>query len=119
MNMPGFTAGTSLYTTGVHYRAMAGTPNAQTASALTLCAARGGGNVTAIVDCNTFPDSSTCHECNATGPATFDCCQLGGMRNPGDDCIILNDPNANPLVRPPLPGWWYTSASGIVSVRAL
>ena len=48
----------------------------------------------ASVDCKSFPDSITCHECNSFGPGTFDCCELRGMRKPGDSCIIVNDPNA-------------------------
>jgi hypothetical protein len=91
MSIPGFTSETSLYKTSGHYYATAGTHNALTAAGLTL-ALDNSWNVTASVDCKTFPDSITCHECNATGPGTFNCCSLGGTR-PGDKCIIKNDPN--------------------------
>jgi hypothetical protein len=104
MSMPGFTADTSLYRTSGHYRAMAGTPNALAAAALTLALGKRA-NVVAFVDCKTFPDSTTCHECNSTGPGTFNCCELGGMRNPGDSCIILNDPNGLSIPAPPTPGF--------------
>lgn len=89
MKMPGFTAETSLYKPSGHYRVVADTPNALAAAALTL-ALYNRVNTESFVDCKTFPDNITCHECNSTGPGTFDCCQL---RKPGDSCIILNDPN--------------------------
>jgi hypothetical protein len=92
MNMPGFTAETSLYKTSGHYRAMAGTPHTLAAAALTLAAI-----ATSSVDCKTFPDNITCHECNSTGPGTLDCCQL---RKRGDSCIIVNDPNVGLMPAP-------------------
>jgi hypothetical protein len=104
MNIPRFTAEASLYKTSAHYRAMAGTPHALAAAALILARARSV-NVEASVDCKTFPDSITCHECNSTGPGTFNCCELRGMRNPGDSCIIVNDPNALSVPVPPRSGF--------------
>ena len=94
MTLPGFTAEVSQYTASRRYRAMAGTSNAPAAAALTLALDNRTFGTEASVDCKTFPDSITCHECNSTGPGTFNCCELRGMRNPGDSCIILNDPNA-------------------------
>ena len=97
MNMPGFTAGVSLYTTSGHYRAMAGTPDALDATALILALKVETGNKN-TVDCTTFPDSITCHECNSFGPGTFDCCKFG---NPQGGCDCKNCPNP-PLTRPPI-----------------
>lgn len=96
MNMPGFTAEASLYTTSGHYRAMAGTPDAPDATALILAM----DTVTVmknIVDCSTFPDNITCHECNSFGSGTLDCCKLG---NPQGGCECKNCPNP-PLTLPP------------------
>ena len=93
MTLPGFTAEASHYRAR-GYRAVAGTSNAFARTALTLALDNPAFGTEASVDCKTFPDSITCHECNSTGPGTFDCCELGGMRKPGDSCIILNDPNA-------------------------
>ena len=104
MNMPGFTADASLYKTSGHYHAMAGTLNALATDALAL-ALDNRMNATAVVDCKTFPDNTTCHECNSTGPGTFNCCELGGMRGPGDSCIILNDPNVVSMPVPPTSGF--------------
>jgi len=94
MTLPGFTAEASQYKASGRYLAMAGTSNALAAAALTLALDNRAFGTEASVDCKTFPDSITCHECNSTGPGTFNCCELRGMRNPGDSCIILNDPNA-------------------------
>lgn len=90
MNIPGFTAETSLYKTGGHYRAMAGAPNEPAAAAIKLALDNPTKPPTSDVDCKTFPDSITCHECNSTGPGTFDCCEL---KRPGELCVIANDPN--------------------------
>ena len=102
MNMPGFITDSALYNTSSHYRAMAGTPEAAAAVTFALDTATDG---TPIVDCNTFPDSITCHECNSTGPGTFECCQLG---HPTGGCIVLNDPNYPGKPVPPT-RWWIGS----------
>jgi hypothetical protein len=94
MTLPGFTAEASHDKASRRYRAMAGTSSALAGAALTLAVDNPAFGTEASVDCKTFPDSITCHECNSTGPGTFNCCELRGMRNPGDSCIILNDPNA-------------------------
>jgi hypothetical protein len=94
MTLPGFTAEASRYRASGRYRAQAGTFTGLVAAGLTLALDNSSFGTTATVDCKTFPDSITCHECNSTGPGTFNCCELGGMRNPGDSCIIVNDPNA-------------------------
>jgi hypothetical protein len=72
VTMPGFTAEDSLYKTVGQYQTdrhtinssahMSSTPNELGAAALTL-ALDNRLNVTATVDCKTFPDSITCHEC--------------------------------------------------------
>ena len=97
--MPGFTAEASLHKVSRRYRATADTSSALAAGLLMLALDNRSFNTQASVDCKTFPDNVTCHECNSTGPGTFDCCELGGMRHPGDSCIIVNDPN--PLTTPP------------------
>lgn len=92
--MPGFTADASLSPASGHYRT-SGQYCAITSrvggAAVVTPALRRSLNVEDTVDCKTFPDSITCHECNSTGEGTMKCCRL---RNPGDGCIILNDPNA-------------------------
>jgi hypothetical protein len=93
MNMPGFTAKASLYTTSGNYRAVASTPDTLDATALRLAMKVVNKN---IVDCTTIPDSITCHECNSFGPGTFDCCGLG---KPEGGCECRNCPNP-PLTRP-------------------
>lgn len=50
-----------------------------------------------VVDCKSFPDSITCHECNSFGPGTWDCC----FPRPGHGCIIINDPNEFTGGKPP------------------
>ena len=94
MALPGFTAEASYYRTGGQYRAIAGTSNPPAGATLTLARDNRTFGTEASVDCKSFPDGITCHECNAFGPGTFDCCELRGMRKPGDSCIIVNDPNA-------------------------
>lgn len=96
-NLPGFNAESSLSRTRANYNAISGTTGGLPAAAVVLARA-----TEASVDCGTFPDNITCNECNSSGPGTFNCCELKGMRHPGDSCIILNDPNpltATPPVR--------------------
>ncbi len=111
MKMPGFTAESSLYKTSGHYRALAGTPAALDTTALRLAMKKGTVQKN-IVDCNTFPDSISCHECNSFGPGTFDCCTLG---NPQGGCECKNCPNP-PLTRPQgLPIQEVQSGPGVLS----
>jgi hypothetical protein len=101
MNIPGFTADSSLYQMTGHYRAVAGTAHSHTATALTL-ALDTAPDGTPIVDCKDYPDSNTCQECNNTGPGTLECCTLG---HPTGPCIVLNDPNYPGKPVPPT-RWW-------------
>ena len=94
MTLPGFTAEASDYRSDGRYRATIWTSSASPGTAVALALDNRRFGTEASVDCKTFPDAITCHECNSTGPGTFDCCELRGMRNPGDSCIIVNDPNA-------------------------
>ena len=96
MTLPGFTADSSYYRTAGLYRVMAGNSGSCARPSVSLARDNRKSGTEASVDCKSFPDGITCHECNAFGPGTFDCCELRGMRNPGDSCIIVNDPNAEP-----------------------
>jgi len=40
--------------------------------------------------------------CRGTGPATFNCSEFAGMRQPANACIVMNDPYARSLP-PPVP----------------
>jgi hypothetical protein len=103
MRMPGFTAELSLSRKEGSHRARAGGPRVPAALTPAFDIDRHGRNTTTTIDCKGFPDAITCHECNSTGPGTLQCCQL---RKKGDDCIIINDPNA--LAQPDLPPHMFT-----------
>ena len=104
MALPGFTAEASYYSVGGRYRARSRTPSGPAGAAVTLALDNRTFGTEASVDCKSFPDSITCHECNSFGPGTFNCCELRGMRKPGDSCIIVNDPSA--LSIPDRPTRW-------------
>jgi hypothetical protein len=73
MRIPGFTAETTLGDGTRGFRAAASAP--EMARARVTLAVDNDDDL-GWIDCKTFPDSITCHECNAFGPGTFDCCQL-------------------------------------------
>ena len=103
MNMPGFTANNTLYVTRGNYRALTDAPNVPVAAAVMLALAR-----ETTVDCHSIPDATTCHECNSNGPGTLDCCRL---RDHGDSCIIVNDPNAEAQFMEVPPTRWFPTAT--------
>jgi hypothetical protein len=83
-------------------------------AAITLAAAKRPPKI-GYIDCKTFPNSITCNECNATGPGTFNCCQVFER---ADACIINNDPNAPGLQVPPGRGNFFSNRADLInSVR--
>ncbi len=96
-NIPGFTAERSLTPSRTRYRSAAGL-GAPGAGGV-IPAADNKPTVEAFIDCQAFPENITCRECGNTGEDSLDCCQLQGMQNPGDSCLVLNAPQT--MVLPP------------------
>ena len=93
MSVPGFTAEASLARTRVHYHAMAAKSDAIRAADLELALYTDPSVPVPDVDCNTFPDGSTCNECGATGPGTLNCCKLA-KKGPADCVVKPYTPNS-------------------------
>jgi len=81
MNMPGFTAETSLYPANRNYRATAAAPAGPVAGTLTLATMKDG--KLEWIDCNDFPANNYCRECGNTGPDSAVCC-------PDDYCVVID-----------------------------
>jgi hypothetical protein len=99
VNMPGFSAGNSLYTPSGHYRATVGISTALPSAAVTPSDTPQGG----LVDCSNPIDLSFCWECridHPVGPFVVSCCNA---RNP-DNCTVINRTGSEAAPRSGNPG---------------